>query len=131
MLPFGGNPDNVTIYGHSGGGGRVTTLMQMPCADGLYHKAIIMSGITRMEGPVDGLPMRDYQRNRTKNARILVNAAAGGTDKLQSMPVNELMALVPHKPLKITFLVTGARRRRLSGDPAGPESEKKPETYLL
>lgn len=95
IASFGGNPDNVTIYGHSGGGGKVTTLMQMPCADGLYHKAIIMSGITRMEGPVDGLPMRITRETAQKNARILVNAA-GGTDKLQSMPVNELMALVPH-----------------------------------
>ncbi len=95
IASFGGNPDNVTIYGHSGGGGKVTTLMQMPCADGLYHKAIIMSGITRMEGPVDGLPMRITREIAQKNARILVNAA-GDTDKLQSMPVSELMALVPH-----------------------------------
>lgn len=45
---FGGDPDNVTIYGQSGGGGKVTTLMQMPSADGLYHRAIIQSGVMRM-----------------------------------------------------------------------------------
>jgi para-nitrobenzyl esterase len=41
---FGGNPDNVTIFGESGGGGKVATLMCMPDAKGLFHKAIIQSG---------------------------------------------------------------------------------------
>ncbi|MBR3842686.1 MAG: carboxylesterase/lipase family protein [Christensenellaceae bacterium] len=44
---FGGDPENVTIFGQSGGGGKVATLLQMPSADGLYHKAIIQSGTTR------------------------------------------------------------------------------------
>ncbi len=42
---FGGDPDNVTIFGQSGGGGKVTCLLQSPAADGLYHKAYIMSGV--------------------------------------------------------------------------------------
>ena len=41
---FGGDPDNVTIFGESGGGGKVGTLLCMPQAKGLFHKAIIMSG---------------------------------------------------------------------------------------
>ena len=41
---FGGDPTNVTIFGDSGGGGKVGTLMCMPKARGLFHKAIIMSG---------------------------------------------------------------------------------------
>ena len=41
---FGGNPDNVTIFGESGGGGKVGTLLCMPQAKGFFHKAIIMSG---------------------------------------------------------------------------------------
>ena len=41
---FGGDPENVTIFGESGGGGKVGTLMCMPDAKGLFHKAIIMSG---------------------------------------------------------------------------------------
>lgn len=45
IAKFGGDPNNVTIFGQSGGGGKVTTLMQMPAADGLYHRAIIMSGV--------------------------------------------------------------------------------------
>ena len=42
---FGGNPDNVTIFGQSGGGAKVTTLLQTPAADGLYAKGINMSGV--------------------------------------------------------------------------------------
>jgi para-nitrobenzyl esterase len=41
---FGGNPSDVTIVGESGGGGKVGTLMCMPAAKGLFHKAIIQSG---------------------------------------------------------------------------------------
>lgn len=41
---FGGDPNNVTIFGESGGGGKVGTLLCMPEAEGLFHKAIIMSG---------------------------------------------------------------------------------------
>lgn len=41
---FGGDPDNVTVFGESGGGGKVGTLMCMPQATDLYDKAIIMSG---------------------------------------------------------------------------------------
>lgn len=42
---FGGDPDNVTIFGQSGGGAKVTALLQTPAADGLYAKGINMSGV--------------------------------------------------------------------------------------
>jgi para-nitrobenzyl esterase len=41
---FGGDPNNVTIFGQSGGGGKVCALMAMPEAKGLFHKAVIQSG---------------------------------------------------------------------------------------
>jgi para-nitrobenzyl esterase len=41
---LGGDPGNVTIFGQSGGGGKVSALMAMPSAKGLFHKAIIQSG---------------------------------------------------------------------------------------
>ncbi len=41
---FGGDPSNVTIFGESGGGAKVSLLLAMPTAKGLYHKAIIQSG---------------------------------------------------------------------------------------
>lgn len=42
---FGGDPANVTIFGQSGGGMKVTDLMQIPAADGLFHKGLVMSGV--------------------------------------------------------------------------------------
>lgn len=44
---FGGNPDNVTIFGESAGGANVLALMASPLAEGLFHKAIIQSGSLR------------------------------------------------------------------------------------
>lgn len=41
---FGGDPDNVMIFGQSGGGRKVSTLMAMPSAKGLFHKAAVQSG---------------------------------------------------------------------------------------
>ncbi len=41
---FGGDPNCVTIFGQSGGGGKVSTLLCMPSAKGLFHRAMIMSG---------------------------------------------------------------------------------------
>lgn len=42
---FGGDPENVTIFGQSGGGSKVSDLLQTPKADGLFHKGIVMSGV--------------------------------------------------------------------------------------
>ena len=44
IAQFGGDPNNVTIFGQSGGGAKVSTLLAMPGANGLFHKAIIQSG---------------------------------------------------------------------------------------
>jgi para-nitrobenzyl esterase len=44
IAAFGGDPDNVTIFGESGGGAKVSTLLALPQAKGLFHKAIIQSG---------------------------------------------------------------------------------------
>ncbi|CAM4071015.1 carboxylesterase/lipase family protein [Kerstersia similis] len=41
---FGGDPDNVTIFGQSGGAAKVTALLGLPAAKGLFHKAIVQSG---------------------------------------------------------------------------------------
>ncbi|MBA3027989.1 MAG: carboxylesterase/lipase family protein [Desulfobacteraceae bacterium] len=44
IAEFGGDPDNVTIFGESGGGLKVGTLMALPRAEGLFHKAVMQSG---------------------------------------------------------------------------------------
>jgi para-nitrobenzyl esterase len=59
IAAFGGNPGNVTVFGQSGGGGKVTTLMAMPSAKGLFHRAIAQSGST-LRG--------ETRENATRNA---------------------------------------------------------------
>src|SRR5439155_9223898 len=44
IAAFGGNPGNVTVFGESGGGAKVSMLQAMPGAAGLFHRAIIQSG---------------------------------------------------------------------------------------
>ncbi len=44
IAQFGGDPNNVTIFGQSGGGGKVSCLMAAPSAKGLFQKAIVQSG---------------------------------------------------------------------------------------
>jgi len=90
IAAFGGDPGNVTIYGQSGGGGKVTTLMQMPSADGLYHKAIVQSGIIRFTGPVDGAAMRISREKALEATHRLVDRT-GSVETLCTMPVEELM----------------------------------------
>lgn len=48
IAAFGGDPENVTVFGQSGGGAKVTTLLQTPAADGLYAKGYNMSGVIGM-----------------------------------------------------------------------------------
>lgn len=50
ITQFGGDPSNVTIFGQSGGGAKVSTLLAMPAANGLFHKAIIQSGASLRSG---------------------------------------------------------------------------------
>ncbi len=50
IAAFGGDPDKVTAFGQSGGGDKITTMMAMPAAKGLFHRAIAMSGIGSRQG---------------------------------------------------------------------------------
>lgn len=55
IVEFGGDPDNVTLFGQSGGGMKITALMQIPSAQGLFHKGIVMSGVAgHFMKPCDG-----------------------------------------------------------------------------
>ena len=56
---FGGNPKNVTIFGVSGGGFKVTCLMASPLAKGLFQRAIFESGASGQSSP--GISMKDLE----------------------------------------------------------------------
>lgn len=84
---FGGDPDNVTLFGQSGGGMKVTGLMQIPEADGLFHRAIVMSGVS------DGKVMPVLPGDGTEIAEALLKELGiprGEVEKLESVPYYEL-----------------------------------------
>ncbi|WP_420461150.1 carboxylesterase/lipase family protein [Neolewinella sp.] len=58
IATFGGDPDNVTIFGESAGGVSVQSLLTIPRAQGLFHKAIVESGGGR-DGVLTGRPLRE------------------------------------------------------------------------
>jgi para-nitrobenzyl esterase len=84
---FGGDPGNVTIFGQSGGGGKVCALLTMPSARGLFHKAIVQSGAS----------VRFAERERTTRLADAVLKHLGiDADKLASLPLERLQeAVVP------------------------------------
>ena len=79
---FGGDPANVTIFGESGGGGKISALMAMPAAKGLFHKAIIESGSQLSVGSADNATAR------TK--ALLAKLGLSKAEDLQKVPTTEL-----------------------------------------
>ena len=60
IAAFNGNPDNITIFGQSGGGAKVATLMCSPFAKGLFHRAICESGTSTGDFS-PGMPLKDLE----------------------------------------------------------------------
>ena len=83
---FGGDPANVTIFGQSGGGGKVSTLLATPSANGLFHKAIVQSG--SMLRTMDAR----YSRRIGEETVRLLGLDAASIDSLARVPYDELLA---------------------------------------
>lgn len=89
---FGGDPDNVTVFGQSGGGGKVTTLLQSPEADGLYHKGINMSGVLS-GGRGIGISISDCKGSGKECVLALMKElGVSSAAELESVPYAQLAA---------------------------------------
>lgn len=82
---FGGDPNNVTIFGQSGGGAKVNTLMGMPQAKGLFHKAINQSGSFRTQ-------LLEKEDTQAIGAEVLslLDLKSTEVDSLQNIPFEKL-----------------------------------------
>lgn len=80
---FGGDPNNVTIIGQSGGGAKVTSLMNMPAAKGLFHKAVALSG-TSLTGV-----NKEYAEKLGLKVMEEAGLKPGEIEKLQQIPWRE------------------------------------------
>jgi para-nitrobenzyl esterase len=83
IAAYGGNPGKVTLFGQSGGGAKIATLMGTPAAAGLFHRAATMSGQqVTVSGP----------QHATERARAYMAAVGARTvDDLLAMPVARLV----------------------------------------
>jgi len=83
---FGGNPDNVTIFGESAGAHNVTTLMASPLATGLFHRAIMQSG------SFDSVTIAEAQglEGSQPNPSLKVTQRLGGADKFHTASLKEV-----------------------------------------
>ncbi|MAP95605.1 MAG: carboxylesterase [Ponticaulis sp.] len=83
---FGGNPDNVLIFGESGGGRKVSTLLAMPGAEGLFHRAIVQSG--------SHLKFREPEEATEQTLEFLgyLGIEADELDKLDDLTQDDFMA---------------------------------------
>ena len=80
---FGGDPNNVTLFGQSGGGMKCTTLMQTPAADGLYHRAIIQSGVSKEDA------FHPTHEDSTRIAGAVIREL-GGMERLLTVPFRDI-----------------------------------------
>ena len=104
---FGGDPDNVTIMGQSGGGAKVCTLAAMPKAAGLFHKAVPLSGSST--SAMD----QEYSQKLGEYVMKEAGLKAGELDKLQEIPWKDYLLLANKAAAKMREDMAG------SGGPRG------------
>src|SRR6266568_3778093 len=84
IATFGGDPGSVTIFGQSGGGGKVVALMAMPAAKGLFHRAIVQSG------PFLKSLSPDYSGRLAELVVAELSLSKSQVSELQLIPVDRL-----------------------------------------
>ena len=115
---FGGDPDNVTVFGESGGGGKVSTLMAMPPAKGLFHKAIVESGSTLRVGT------KEEADAAAQKFLAQLKIAPDRVDDLQKVPMNDMLAalkaMTGSNSIRLGPVVDGRSLPRHPFDPDAP-----------
>jgi para-nitrobenzyl esterase len=92
---FGGDPNNVTIIGQSGGGGKVCTLTAMPSAKGLFHKAVVLSGATLQSGE------KEYSQKLGSYILKEAGLTVSKINKLQELPWQDYNTLANNASRKL------------------------------
>jgi para-nitrobenzyl esterase len=111
---FGGDPGNVTIFGQSGGGAKVSTLLAMPGAKGLFHKAIIQSGSNLL-----GVAKADAIKS---TETFMAKVGAKSLADLQKIPMEQLISATnTTQGLRTSPVVDGVTL------PGGPFSPTAPQ----
>ena len=101
IAKFGGDPRKVTIFGESGGGQKVSTLMAMPAAKDLFHRAVVQSG--------PGLKMNKLSHANEVAEMLLaeLGLSRGQVREAQSVPVERIVAAQAAVQIKLGARVPG------------------------
>lgn len=86
IATFGGDPNAVTVFGESGGGGKVSALLAMPAAEGLFHRGVVQSGPPfQFRDPASAAEVTD-------KTLAALGLDVGGASKLLELDAAELFA---------------------------------------
>jgi len=102
IAAFGGNPDNVTIFGESGGGAKVSIMMASPLAKGLFHQAICESGTAT--AILQGMKLADNEANGEKLFKKLgITSGKNALEEARKIPFEKILEAAaemeaPRKP---------------------------------
>jgi para-nitrobenzyl esterase len=97
IAEFGGDPNKVMVFGQSGGGAKIATLMATPLADGLFHRAATMSG---QQVTASGA------LNATLRARVLLDAlklTAERAGEIKSLPAERIIEVLSTRDPVLPF----------------------------
>ncbi len=106
IAAFGGDPENVTIFGFSAGGVSIHSLMTIPDASGLFHKAISQSGGGR-DGVLTGRPISE--ENSDPFYRVSAEAIGINFARKHGIEGNDATALTELRALSVDEIVDGGQ----------------------
>jgi para-nitrobenzyl esterase len=111
IAAFGGDPDRVTIAGHSGGGAKVAALLALPSARGLFSRAVIQSGV---------VSLRSVDRDEAAETTAQLIDAAGGIETLRTIDPERLTRIA--EPFRFRPVARTAHLPKHPFDPAAAPS---------
>ena len=118
IASFGGDPANVTVFGQSGGTGKISTLLAMPAARGLMHKVIMQSGCA--------LILRTPEQAASHTHSVLSQLPPGmwdgkSADSLRKVPFEQLVTATKAGGARFGAYVDGAIVATHPSEPDAPE----------
>jgi len=100
---FGGNPNNVTIFGESAGAQSVSEVMASPLGDGLYHKAILQSGSStynriHLSDAIETTKSAESVGEAFIRPLLPDDALRAAAAELRNLPAEAILARIPEMP---------------------------------